>query len=470
MKQGVHKGIESAKANWPVFKAKAVQEIKDTFNTRNVAATMAVLMLTVVGTYTFAEKVHATELVYRVYIDGEYQGLVRDKALVEEQMASLGSKLRAEVLLQPVHQKVNYTSETYVVKALEDSTKILTNMVAIRVNGRDIVYVRDKDTAQRVIDKLKEQYATQGGEVQLADAVDFIPIKDDIVNLTSFDDAFKRIYEGTNEKKIYVVSRGDSLWDIATRNSMSLEELQAANPQIPNFDAIGEGEKINLVAQDPLIDVETVFEETREIIKNYEVEYRDDNSMFLGNESVIQEGKEGKTKQKVRVIKVNGIVSKEEVISEEVISEPVKEIIAKGTKKQTYSSYAGTSVKASGNWAYPVGGGYISSHYGEDRGGRAHLAIDIAAGTGTPVYSSNSGTVIMAGNNGDGYGNCIKIDHGNGVVTLYAHLSSFAVSPGQTVQKGQYIGGVGNTGWSTGAHLHYEVRVNGYQVNPAPYM
>ncbi|HEU4964495.1 MAG TPA: peptidoglycan DD-metalloendopeptidase family protein [Bacilli bacterium] len=470
IKQGIRKGVKKAKDNWPLFKAKAREELRTTFTVRNAVASVAVLALAVAGTYTFAEKVQATELVYRVYIDGDYYGLVRDKTMVDAQMAALAPKLHAEVRLEPVHQTVTFTSEAYVAKALEDSTKIMTDMVAVRVNGRDLVYVRNEATAQALIDKLKAQYPSKNGKVELADRVDFIPIKDDIKLLTDPDKAFKMIYEGTNEKRTYVVSRGDSLWDIANRNKMTLEELQAANPQIPDIDAIAEGQNINLVASDPLIDVKTTTEENREIIKNYEIEYRDDNSLYMGDERVIQEGKEGKTKQTVRVTKINGIVSKEDVLKEEVLNEPVKEIIAKGTKRQTFSSYTGGSAKASGNWAYPIGGGYISSQYGEMRGGKAHLALDIAAATGTPVYASNSGTVIRASANGDGYGNCIMIDHGGGIISLYGHLSSMNVSAGQTVQKGQYIGGVGSTGWSTGSHLHYEVRVNGYQVNPAPYM
>ena len=96
---------------------------------------------------------------------------------------------------------------------------------------------------------------------------------------------------------------------------------------------------------------------------------------------------------------------------------------------------------------------------------QAHRGVDYAAPTGTPAQSVGDGTVIFAGVQG-GYGNVVEIRHGSGHTTLYAHLSKIHVRKGQTVQKGQTIGAVGSTGWSTGPHLHFEFRVNGVHVDP----
>ena len=98
-----------------------------------------------------------------------------------------------------------------------------------------------------------------------------------------------------------------------------------------------------------------------------------------------------------------------------------------------------------------------------------HNGIDMNAGSGQAIVSAASGTVIFAGVKG-GYGNTIMVDHGGGMVTLYAHQSKFAVSTGQSVKRGQTIGYVGSTGVSTGPHLHFEVRVGGNPVNPAKYL
>lgn len=99
----------------------------------------------------------------------------------------------------------------------------------------------------------------------------------------------------------------------------------------------------------------------------------------------------------------------------------------------------------------------------------AHTGLDIAAPKGTPIKVVTSGTVTFAGWNG-AYGKCIKVSHGNGVETWYAHCNSLYVSKGQEVQEGEVIGAVGTTGNSTGNHLHLEVRINGNPVNPQNYL
>lgn len=100
---------------------------------------------------------------------------------------------------------------------------------------------------------------------------------------------------------------------------------------------------------------------------------------------------------------------------------------------------------------------------------KMHTGVDIGAPMSATIVAADSGKVIHAGWMG-GYGQVLVIDHGNGISTLYAHQSAFLVSNGQTVTKGQAIGKVGTTGWSTGPHLHFEVRINGSYTDPMPYL
>lgn len=111
--------------------------------------------------------------------------------------------------------------------------------------------------------------------------------------------------------------------------------------------------------------------------------------------------------------------------------------------------------------------GKLSSGFGP-RGGRFHSGCDIYCARGTAVTAADSGQVIQTGYHG-GYGNFILIYHGGGFATFYAHLDGFAVSGGQPVSRGQIIGYVGTTGWTTGPHLHFEVRINGIAKNPMNY-
>lgn len=118
--------------------------------------------------------------------------------------------------------------------------------------------------------------------------------------------------------------------------------------------------------------------------------------------------------------------------------------------------------------------GAISSRYGPRLHPifgevRQHNGVDMSAGTGQPIAASEAGVVVLAEPRG-GYGNVVVIDHGNALATVYAHMSSFNVNPGDVVQRGDVLGGVGSTGFSTGPHLHWEVRVFGVPVDPIPYL
>jgi murein DD-endopeptidase MepM/ murein hydrolase activator NlpD len=126
----------------------------------------------------------------------------------------------------------------------------------------------------------------------------------------------------------------------------------------------------------------------------------------------------------------------------------------------------GTGVSPTG-FIWPVHG-VLTSGYGP-RWGRMHTGIDIGARAGTPIVASKTGEVIFAGRLG-GYGNCVVVDHGEGVATLYAHQSRIGASEGQLLNQGDVLGWVGSTGHSTGNHLHFEIRIDTHPRNPRPYL
>ncbi len=163
--------------------------------------------------------------------------------------------------------------------------------------------------------------------------------------------------------------------------------------------------------------------------------------------------------------------------------EPGTYVMVPGGADNTQPIFIQTVTRYSGSVATSCGGGYIGSgffswpapnHYlsGYNYGQGGHRGIDIAATEGTPIYAADNGVVTMAsvGAWNYGYGNVVQIDHGNGFVTLYAHLSAVYVSVCQSVARGATIGTAGSTGNSFGAHLHFEIRYNGVAVNPWDYL
>ncbi|MBS6108297.1 MAG: M23 family metallopeptidase [Subdoligranulum variabile] len=128
----------------------------------------------------------------------------------------------------------------------------------------------------------------------------------------------------------------------------------------------------------------------------------------------------------------------------------------------------GIGIIEDGELCWPLPGHtYISCNFGDDDayGNSGHRGTDIPAPEGTPILAAHSGTVIISGWN-NSYGNQVLLDNGAGLSTRYAHMTAAAVSAGETVTAGQVIGYVGNTGDSTGFHLHFEVMQNGVRVNP----
>lgn len=174
-----------------------------------------------------------------------------------------------------------------------------------------------------------------------------------------------------------------------------------------------------------------------------------------------------------KVAELNNITDTEraKTIYSDLVSryKPVKKVVAKRkTTSGGTGKYKGTSTSYSNNASVsggikPTSGIYTQYYSGSHRG------VDIANKIGTPIYAYKAGKVIYAKWQ-NGYGYLVRIQHEGGIVTYYAHLSAFNVKEGDTVAAGQKIAEMGSTGWSTGPHLHFEIRVNNVPINPYPYI
>jgi murein DD-endopeptidase MepM/ murein hydrolase activator NlpD len=142
--------------------------------------------------------------------------------------------------------------------------------------------------------------------------------------------------------------------------------------------------------------------------------------------------------------------------------------VERASRSDTRGVGASAEQSAPDVYVLPLRSYTLTSKFGQ-RWGRLHAGIDLSSPEGTPYHAVARGKVILARYNG-GYGNCIMIDHGGGVVSVYGHSSSLMVKEGQVVEAGQPIGRIGNTGYSFGSHLHLEIRINEKQQDPIPYL
>lgn len=218
------------------------------------------------------------------------------------------------------------------------------------------------------------------------------------------------------------------------------------------------------------VPIKSVRYETHTESLAYTTETREMADQPLGYQLIITRGKTGKQRVTEEVVTVDGKERYRSVTSTLVLEAPTTQVIAVGAQTYTENATAGDGV-ATGTFIWPVPYTHVVSSPFASRWGSFHGAIDIANGStyGKPIIASDGGTVIEAGSHSS-YGNYVLIDHGNGFKTRYAHCSALKVTVGQKVAQGEYIANVGNTGYSFGAHLHFEVIKNGKLVDPLDYV
>ena len=207
------------------------------------------------------------------------------------------------------------------------------------------------------------------------------------------------------------------------------------------------------------------------IEKNVEITYKY-YEIALNNETVEQVNTVEEAENLINTIKEEENEDEVKVKDVEIAKKEIEDKITKieEEKERKEQEEKMPSVNGIKLAVLPVNG-IITSRYGVSSNIRksTHTGLDIAAPSGTAIKVVSDGTVIFASYNGS-YGNLVKVDHGNGIETWYAHTSKMYVSVGQKVSAGDVIAAVGSTGNSTGAHLHLEIRINGQHVNPQNYL
>ena len=352
-----------------------------------------------------------------------------------------------------------------VVNKLTYMTDIEVSAVAICQDGKLMTIVENQQAADDVIKRIKESYQTpnEGMKITKTDFETPVDTKEVQVMLTSVGskgDALHDLTEGGTIEIRHIVNEGETVNSIAKEFNVSPSDIK----DMETGETVSKAESGSRVRIQKKIDplkVITIEKGTTTETIPFETEEKQSADLYKDETYVQQEGADGRQAITGTITKKNGKEIKRDISKKEVIKEPVKKIVLIGTKERPKTDPTGT-------FATPIRGATITSEFGA-RWGRMHEGIDYGAATGTPIYASDGGTVTLAGVYG-GYGNCVEIKHSGGYSTRYGHMSRFAVSQGEKVYQGQVIGYVGNTGRSTGSHLHFEVRLNGVAQNPRNYV
>ena len=459
---------------------------------------------------------------YAVYVDGNKIGMVDSEKRLDDYINVQEEKLKetygVDTIYAPkgveVKKIITYDNN---IDSYEDIYKKLVNNKSFTIKGV-VITISDKNNSEfetkhiNVVDKkLFDDAITEIIKVFVDDEKYQAFMEDNQIKITytgsNIEDIYIRenvtyredyistndkiffdvdelekylLYSSLSEQDTYVVKAGDTIETVAEANKLNVQEFLIANPIFTSKNnLLYESQVVSVGLINPILNIVEEVHSVEEQEKKYTTEVKYDEDLFLGYSYVEREGENGLELVTKKYQYINGQLVDATVMSSEEVKPSVSQILVKGEKYVP-------NVADLSYWAWPTRPSYvITSGYGY-RWGSFHAAIDIAGtGYGSPVYASNNGTVIkiytgcVAGVKMCNYGNgnYIVVDHNiGGYTTQYNHLKDIYVKEGLTVQRGQQIGTVGNTGWVdplptpsnplTGAHLHFEVRRYGNHINP----
>lgn len=466
----------------------------------------------------FSNKYYEAHEVYRVYLEGKSIGLINSKKDLEKLIDKEQEKIKLqynvdkvyipkgleiqkettysnnikkeEEIYNDIKDKESFTIEGYKVTIVTTKTTLdEATGEKIEKDVTNYVYILDKNILNDAVDQTvkafideedyenyrlnKQKEVEEGKEGKIISSIylkDKITIKKDYISVNeniftnSKELANYLLFGTTDNLKKYIVKAGDTVSSIADNNKLSVNEFLIANKDINSENTLlYAGKEVVVDTIKPII---TLVEETKEQVlqeKEYKTEVVEDPNYYVGYTNIVQKGVPGEELVTRSIKKENGKILDVVTISTVETKAAINRIVKTGSRTQFV-------IGNTGIWIWPTRSGYvITTYFGHDNGlgyYRYHGAIDIAGlGCNSPIYAANDGTVITAKYNSS-LGNYVEINHNNGYITLYGHMSKLLVQKGQGVEMGQVIGLMGDTGYSFGCHLHFQARYNNQIFDP----
>lgn len=414
-----------------------------------------------------------------VQVDGQSVGYVQSEQVFESARADVQNRLnnaRAAILatgntveeedweILPSYTLTIGTQTMNEAEAADAIMRVSSGEIgqgtAIYVDGELQFVTTEGDHLRTYLEHIKAPYEDTLDVNTHVSFLHDIEMEDGIYMLSSIAD-YGEVIDAFNrdpEIRYYTAGRNETAQSAVDVTGISWDSLAQMNPDLLTLDQqIPEGTQLITGASSPeWLKVKVITRRTYTEAIPYQTEKRTSDQYDFGKKVVLQAGQTGEQEVTQDITYIDGQIASADIVNVTVRSEPVTEIVVTGTKIAA-GMYANPG---SGSFVWPVPNYRNVSRWMSS----GHRGADICAAYGTPIIAADSGAVVTS-TLGSGsywsYGNYIVIDHGNGWRTLYAHMSSRAVSVGQTVNKGDVIGYVGQTGRATGPHCHFEMYYNG---------
>lgn len=497
---------------------------------RIMSISVTILLSIVIFFMGVRTKVEGTpKSLYQVYLDGEKIGLLENKQelldLIDKEQTEIKNKYKVDKVYPPsgldIQEIVTFdntiSTANIVYEKIKDKEPFTISGYQVTINYKDnkstkneqetnveekkdpvVMNVLKKsdfeegfyntiaafvgsETLEKYKNDTQIEITDTGSKIENVYWNEDIKIKENYLSTedyiyTNSSDISKYLLFGTlKEESKYKVKDGDSITSVAEANNLNVDEFLVANPEFtsPNV-LLTQGQEVNTALINPVVNIVYEEEKIEDVEVPFETEYQDDDTKYRGTNETLQEGENGTTRVTEKIQYINGEIQGLYITNKTELTPTVNKIVKRGTKVPEYSSggYEFYEVSFTNDtWSWPTITPYVITSRFAYRWGSLHKGIDISGcGYGSPIFAVGDGIVVETGYHSS-MGTYVYVQHGNNYFTQYMHLAKYTVNVGQTVARGQQVGTMGNSGFSTGTHLHLGVSIGypyqgGKFVNP----